>query len=338
MRRGLIAVIVVIVLAVGALGLTAGNATGSQDTVNACISSSHTLTHVSLNTPRACPSQQPVSWPVSAGPAPSPSPSPTSSPSPSPSPSPTSTSGGTCTIGIGGVCGAYYYAPNAMSNGYNTYVVDQSINPVNDNNTLTATDPGNWSSVENDQPYGYTGVQDYPSISQQMNDWCGSVTNWSTCNNMTDTPLASLNSLTVNYSETSPRDSNSIYEFAADSWNSNYGDDIMFWVDTHGRCNTGAYGGTVLGNATFDGQTWTVNRYGGPGAEIIFILDSDPNTPNSCANQTSGSIDILAGYKWLVANGYMSSLGMMGLVTTGWEVTSADNTTFSVNGYSLTAS
>lgn len=99
MRKILTVTAAAVVLGAGALGLTAGNATGSPDTVNACISNSHALTHVQLNSPLACPSQQPVSWPVSAGtppPGPSPSPSPTVSPSPSPSPSPV---GGACEIG-----------------------------------------------------------------------------------------------------------------------------------------------------------------------------------------------------------------------------------------------
>jgi hypothetical protein len=332
LRRILLAGSAAVILSVSALALAPGGANSSQDTVNACITAKHALSRVHLDAPVTCPSEQAVSWPVSV-PAPSPTPSPTQT-SPTPTPSPTQTASG-CVIHLGGVCGAYDYAPNVMSNGYNLYVEDQSVGPQTDSNTLTATDPGNWSSVENDKPYGYTGVQDYPSIQQQTNDWCGTVTNWATCNTPADTPLASLNSLTVNYAETSPQDANSIYEFGADSWNDNYGSDVMFWTDTHGRCNEGAYGGTILGTATFGGQTWTVNRYGGPGAEIIFILDSDPNTPNSCANQTSGTIDILPGYKWLVANGYMSSLGKMGLVTAGWEVTSADSTTFTVSSYSV---
>jgi hypothetical protein len=48
------------------------------------------------------------------------------------------------------------------------------------------------------------------NVQQQLNDWCGSVTNWGTCSPSADTPLASLSSLTVNYNETSPQDANSI--------------------------------------------------------------------------------------------------------------------------------
>jgi len=36
---------------------------------------------------------------------------------------------------------------------------------------------------------------------------------------------------------------------------------------------TGAFGSTLLGHAVIDGQSWTVHRYGGYGAEIIFVLD-----------------------------------------------------------------
>jgi hypothetical protein len=224
-----------------------------------------------------------------------------------------------------------------MADGYRTYVEDQSINPQPGTaETITATGYGNWSDVANDQPYGFTGVQAFPSVQELMNDWNGN--GWQNCGSTcADTPLSSLSSLKVNYSETSPQDANSIYEFAPDAWPDNYPSDVMFWADTHGRCNTGSYGGTVLGTAVFGGQTWTVNRYGGPGAEIIFVLDSDPNVPDSCASQPSGSIDILAGLQWLASNGYLPSLGTLGMVNTGWEITSADNTTFSMTSFSITA-
>jgi hypothetical protein len=220
-----------------------------------------------------------------------------------------------------------------MSNGYDTYVGPQNVGS-NSGTTAkaTVTDPGNWSVTANATPYGYGGVQIFANDQQLTNDWGGA--GW---DGSSDTPLGSLSSLAVNYSETTPRDSSISAEYAPDIWTEEYPSDIMFWADTQGRCNLGAFGATILGTATFDGQTWTVNRYGGAGAEIIFVLDSDPNIPNSCAQQTSGSIDIKAGLEWLQNNGYIPTPLHLTQIDTGWEITSAQNATFTVNSYSITA-
>ncbi len=197
---------------------------------------------------------------------------------------------------------------------------------------MQAQSPGNWQVVANDVPYGFTGVQTFPDVQQLFNNWCGS--GWGTCS--ADTPVSSLSQLKVTYAETSPRDTLSIYQFSPDVWLDNYGSDIMFWVDVQGRCNEGAFGGTVLGHAVIDGQSWTVHRYGSVGAEIIFVLDGTGGT-GTCAQQSSGTIDIKAGIDWLTAGGFVSGPPVMSQLNTGWEITSADNATFRVSSYSITA-
>ena len=224
-----------------------------------------------------------------------------------------------------------------MANGFNTYVSNQGVGPQRGTTeTINANSPGDWEVVADAKPYGYTGVQTFPDVQQLTNDWCGSTTNWSTCANPTDTPLASLSTLKVNYAERSPRDSRSIYEFAADVWTDNYGADVMFWVDTHGRCNEGAFGPTVLGHAVLGGQNWTVHRYGGAGAEIIFVLDGAGGA-GTCAQQPAGTIDIKAGFDWLTAHGVVTGRVLVSQLNTGWEITSAANARFTVTGYSITA-
>lgn len=236
---------------------------------------------------------------------------------------------------LGGVCGAYRYSGIPNSNGFNTYVSNQNVGAQGGTvQTVHANNPGNWNVVADDLPYGYTGVQSFPDVQQLMNNWCGS--GWGGCSSPTDTPLASLSSLKVTYAETSPTDANSIYEFAPDVWQDNYGSDVMFWVDTHGRCNEGAFGGTVLGHAVLDGQNWTVHRYGNAGAEVIFVLDGSGGS-GTCAQQGSGAIDIKAGLEWLVANGYESGPVVLSQLNSGWEITSADLTTFTVTSYGITA-
>jgi hypothetical protein len=239
----------------------------------------------------------------------------------------------TCTASLGGTCGPYSYGGIPMSNGYNTYVANQPVGAGSGTRqTVSVADPGSWSVTANDTPYGYTGVQTFPDVQQLTNNWCGS--GWSGCQNPSDTPLSALSALSVSYAESSPRDANSIYEFAPDVW-SNYPSDVMFWADTHGRCDEGAFGGTVLGRAVLAGQNWTVHRYGGAGAEIIFVLDGAGGS-GSCAQQSSGTIDIKAGFDWLAAHGLVSN-PVISQLNTGWEITSADNTTFSVSSYSITA-
>ena len=248
----------------------------------------------------------------------------------------------TCTIQIGGACGGYSYGPNVMSNGYNLYVEDQGVGPqAGTTATATVTDPGNWSVTANEVPYGDGGVQTFNGDQQLMNNWCTDNSGWQSVTNCStqagSTPYSGVSSLAVNYSETSPQDANSIYEYAADTWPTNYGSDIMFWTDTHGRCNEGSYGSTILAPlVTIDGQAWTLNRYGGPGAELIWVLDSNPAVPDSCASQPAGTIDIKAAYDWMNANGIVPAGGGWNEVDAGWEITSADSTTFTVSSYSVT--
>jgi len=220
--------------------------------------------------------------------------------------------------------------------------MDQRVAPnAGTAETLTATSPGHWSVTANDVPYGYTGVQMFDAVQQLTNDWNGS--GWGNCGTCTDTPLNSLTSLTVSYAETSPSDANSIYEFAPDVWNDNYGSDVMFWADTSPRrcTDNGMSAGNIIGQAVLGGQNWTVYRYGGVGSEIIFILDgtasTDPVSTGTCARQASGTIDILGGYRWLASHGIMTTVGSISQLNTGWEITSADKTTFTVSSYSIDA-
>jgi hypothetical protein len=265
---------------------------------------------------------------VGTTPTPTPTPTPTSTPTPTPTPT---TGNWKCSVPIGSQCG-FSFAGIPNSNGYNTYVANQGVgNNPDTKETVNANSPADWEVVADARPYGYTGVQTYPDVQQLFNNWCGSVTNWSSCPEPTDTPVASLNILTIKYAETSPTGANDLYQFSPDLWLSNYGSDIMFWVDTKGRCNEGAFGGTVLGHATIDGQNWTVHRYGNAGAEIIFVLDG----AGGCAQQHSGTINIKAGIDWLQTNGFVPSGSKITQLNTGWEITSAENATFRVTDYSI---
>jgi hypothetical protein len=244
---------------------------------------------------------------------------------------------GCTTSTMGGTCGPYAYPQIPMSNGFNTYVQNQAVNPqAGTVNTLNVTDPGNWNAVASEADCGGC-VQTFIAVQQLTNDWNGSGWGGATA----DTPLASLSSLLVNYSESSSNRAAN-YEFAPDVWNDNYSSDVMFWADTSpSRCTgNGLSSSDILGQATLDGQNWTVYRYGGTGSEIIIILDgtssTDPVTTGTCAQQTSGQIDIKGGYQWLAGHGVMSVIGSLSQLNTGWEMCGG-GTTVTVSSYSVTA-
>jgi hypothetical protein len=199
--------------------------------------------------------------------------------------------------------------------------------------TLTATNPGHWSVTANDVPYGYTGVQMFDAVQQLTNNWNGS--GWGNCDpNCKDTPLGSLSHLTITYAETSP--DAGIFEYAPDIWQENYQSDVMFWADTLNRCNGGAFGGTILGHAVLEGQNWTVHRYGGAGAEIIFVLDG-PGGTGTCARQQAGTVDVKAGLEWLAAGGFIPNPVILTQVNTGFEICSSASGRFTVSSYSINA-
>lgn len=230
-----------------------------------------------------------------------------------------------CSVPIGQNCGPYGYDGIPMSNGYDTYVANQGVD-VHGTEVVNANSPGDWQVVANLADCGGC-VQTFPDAQQLTNDWNGS--GWGG-SGTSDTPWRSLSTLSVTYDETSPQTGAS-YEFAPDVWGPGPWD-IMFWVDTHGRCNEGAFGPVVLGHPTFGGQNWTAHQYGD---EIILVLDG-PGGPGTCAQQSSGTIDIKAGLDWLWNGGFITGTTLQQL-NTGWEITQASNATFRMNSYSVQA-
>lgn len=252
---------------------------------------------------------------------------PTTPTTPTKPPTTIPTGGGTysCSVPIGGNCGPYSYSGIPMSNGYNTYVSNQAIN-VHGTETVFAKNPGDWKVVPNLSDCGGC-VQVYPDAQQLTNNWCG--TGWGGCANPTDTPWRQFSTIKVTYAETSPQTGAS-YQFSPDLWGPGPWD-IMFWVDTHGRCNEGAFGPTLLGHYTADGQGWTAHAYGD---EIILVLDG-PGGQGTCAQQSSGTINIKAGLDWLWNNGHIRGT-TISQFNTGWEITQSSGQTFQMTNYSIT--
>ncbi len=251
----------------------------------------------------------------------------------------------TCTTSkANGNCGPYTYAGNTNSNGYNTYVSNNCWADPSCKQTVTATDPGNWS-VSASEPAGNGAVMTAPEVQQQFNNWCSSARNFDNkvsgnCN-ASDTPISALTQLSSSYTESTPHNSQTIAQWSWDMWLSNdsgYPDEVMVWVDTNNRCNSGSFGTKLHDPVTIAGQQWTPHRYLNS-SEFIWVLNGSGGD-GTCAQQASGTVSLLALLKWMQSNGYAAPSAAIALVDGVWEICStggqAEN--FAVSRYQLTAS
>lgn len=295
--------------------------------------------------------------PATGTPAPG-DPTSTSTPPTSPPSGPSSTppSGGatssppagphTCTTSKSdGNCGPYTYAGITNSNGYNTYVSNNCWADPSCKQTVTATDPGNWS-VSASEPAGNGAVMTAPEVQQQFNNWCASAHTYdnrtsASCNNLSDAPISALSQLTSSYTESTPHNSQTIAQWSWDMWlsaDSGYADEVMVWVDTNNRCNSGSFGTKLHDPVTIAGQQWTPHRYPNS-SEFIWVLNGSGGA-STCAQQSTGSVDLLALLKWMQSNGYASPSAAVSLVDGVWEICSTGGApeTFTVSKYQLTSS
>jgi hypothetical protein len=245
-----------------------------------------------------------------------------------------------------GHCGPYRYAADTNSNGYNTHVGNNCWADPSCVQTLTVANPGDWQ-VTATQPAGNGSVRVAPEIGQQFNNWCSNGRNtWSNfvhngCpSDSGDTPISALSQLTSRYAESTPHNSQTIAEWAWDNWLSNdagYDREVMVWVDVSGRCNRGSFGIQVHAPVTIAGQHWTPHEYP-HSSEFIWTLDGRGG-PGSCAQQAAGTVNLLALFKWMQANGFAAPGAAISLIDGVWEICSTGGVpeTFRVSSYSITA-
>jgi hypothetical protein len=212
-----------------------------------------------------------------------------------------------------GQCGAYLYPPDTGSNGFNTYVTNdmwncQAIPDPCGPQTLTATDPGNWS-VTSSQAAGNLAVLSYPDTQQLY----------------ANVPLTSLSSLTSTFTESMNATAGTHAEAAYDIWLNDWADEVMVWTDNAGQ---GFGADTVAGHPVIAGQSFTVYRNGG---EIIVSLD---------ASEQSGTADILATLQWLQGQGLLAASSTLTAIDFGFEISSTGGQpeTFTVSQLAMTAS
>jgi hypothetical protein len=138
--------------------------------------------------------------------------------------------------------------------------------------------------------------------------------------------ISSLQSVTSTFAETSP--GTGIHEDAYDIWLNGIATsgstEVMIWTENHGQVPSGSQVATV----TLDDRSWAVWR---AGTYIAFVATS---------NFTSGTMNLLTFFQWIISQGWMPSNSTLGQVDYGAELVSTNNVpaTFTFSNFSVNAS
>jgi hypothetical protein len=139
--------------------------------------------------------------------------------------------------------------------------------------------------------------------------------------------VSSLNSVTSTFAQSSPNSGN--FEDAYDIWlnglaGSGGADEVMIWTENHGQIP----GGSPMASATFGGQSFTVWR--GNNNLVSFVAD---------ANVTSGTLNLLPFFQWLINKGWEPANSTLLQVDYGVEVVSTNGPeTFGFSDFSVNPS
>jgi hypothetical protein len=178
--------------------------------------------------------------------------------------------------------------------------------------TLYACSYSNWyvtATMNNDNGDGH--VKTYPNSHR---DWDS------------EPAISSLQSVTSTFAETSP--GTGIYEDAYDIWLNGIADsgstEVMIWTENHGQVPSGNQVATV----TLDGRSWAVWK---DGSYIAFVAGS---------NFTSGTMNLLTFFQWIMSQGWIPGNSTLGQVDYGAELVSTNGVpaTFSFSNFTVNAS
>ena len=259
--------------------------------------------------------------PSSHGTSPSPTPTPTptnSPPSPTPTPKPKPTSGGGGGGGTGG-SGSCTNPSFTTSSDYGSenlgpYTVANNMWNAGGGGitqTLSACSASSWFVKANVAQDG-GGVKTYPNSHYNFSN---------------NPEISSLNSVTSTFGQSSPDSGN--FEDAYDIWLNGLagagGDEVMIWTENHGEYPAGS----PVTTATFDGETYTVWK--GNNGPVSFVRDS---------NVTSGSVNLLEFFQWLINKGWEPANSRLEQVDYGVEIASTNSTTetFNFSNFSVSSS
>ena len=176
--------------------------------------------------------------------------------------------------------------------------------------TLSACSFHSWYVVSN-QTNDAGAVKTYPNVHEDY----------------ADVPINSFHSLTTTFAATSPHVG--IYDVAYDIWTNgvatNGSTEFMIWTENHNQVPSGTKGATM----TLDGRTYDVWHTSDNGY-IAFV----PSAPF-----TSGTIDLLAIFKWTMARGWLPSTSTLGQIDFGVEIvdTNGSDARFDFTDFSITS-
>jgi hypothetical protein len=187
-----------------------------------------------------------------------------------------------------------------------------NVSGYNVSQTLSSCSYGNWYVVATmDNSKGDGAVKTYPNSHRDFDS---------------QPQINSFGSITSTFAETSP--GTGIYEDAYDIWLNGIGGssstEVMIWTENHGQTPSGSVQGTV----SMGGRSYTVWKTGN---YVAFVPS---------ANFTSGSMDLLGFFKWMMSKGWISSSATLGQVDYGVELVSTNGApaTFTFNDFSVNAS
>jgi hypothetical protein len=310
--------VVIALLAVGCRSVTTGNpgtaigtgmATTSPGTSTPTPQGTPTPTHgtatptQSTSVPTASASTTtPTPSPVTAMPTPSQM---TAPPTPSPSVSSSSAAPSPSSTSFAW-CSSAPFGTESTSDGFLLYNNEWNTKEAGPQ-TICGNSGADWQVTSTQGGSDPTSVKTYPSVQK----------------NYPNEHVGQFTSMTSSYAESMP--STGDFEAAYDIWVNGLSKEIMFWVDNHGQTPSGTKQATV----TLGGLTWTLYATGG--GYWAFVLDH---------NASSGTVDLLAGLKYLESTGALSSSDQLWQVNFGWEICSTQNQpeVFRMTNYSLASS
>ena len=130
-------------------------------------------------------------------------------------------------------------------------------------------------------------------------------------------PISRFNSITSTFSEAYP--SAGSWDAAYDLWLNNWSIEVMIWTQWAGAQRY--WPGVATRALTLDGVPY---RFYKNGSELMFFRSSQT---------TSGSVNILAAFQWLVSHGYVSSSDVPTQLEYGVEIASTSGSeTFPMTG------
>jgi hypothetical protein len=219
---------------------------------------------------------------------------------------PTEASTKTCTNPVfttsdptGGQTFGAYYLYNDMWN------TQATLGPQ----TMYVCNYDNWYAVSN-QKDQQGAVLTYPNVHEDFSD----------------VPLNTFKTITSSFAESSPHVG--IYEDAYDIWFNGFGNghtELMIWVDNQKQVPSG----TKQGTQAFSGHTYDAYRTS-DGSYIALVAQT---------NFTSGTIDLLQVFQWIVSKGWLGANAPLSQIDFGVEVvdTAGAPATYTFTDFSITA-